>query len=45
VEEEEEEEDSRQGVILQLKERKTDRGENCITMNFTACILHRILLG
>jgi hypothetical protein len=25
--------------------RKTDHGENCIMMNFTACILHRILLG
>jgi hypothetical protein len=25
--------------------RKTDRGQNCIMMNFTACILHRILLG
>jgi len=25
--------------------RKTDRGENCVMMNFTACILHRILLG
>jgi hypothetical protein len=24
--------------------RKTDRGEHCIMMNFTACILHRILL-
>jgi hypothetical protein len=22
-----------------------DRGENCIMMNFTACILHLILLG
>jgi hypothetical protein len=30
---------------LDLKGRKTDRGENCIMMNFTACILHRILLG
>jgi hypothetical protein len=27
-----------------LKVRKMDRGENCIKMNFTACILHRILL-
>jgi hypothetical protein len=26
-------------------ERKTYRGENCIMMNFIACILHRILLG
>jgi hypothetical protein len=25
--------------------RKIDSGENCIMMNFTACILHRILLG
>jgi hypothetical protein len=25
---------------LDLKGRKTDRGENCIMMNFTACILH-----
>jgi hypothetical protein len=25
--------------------RKMDHGENCIMMNFTACILHRILLG
>jgi hypothetical protein len=25
--------------------RKTDRRENCIIMKFTACILHRILLG
>jgi hypothetical protein len=25
--------------------RKMDRGENCIMMNFIACILHRILLG
>jgi hypothetical protein len=25
--------------------RKTDHGENCIMMNFIACILHRILLG
>jgi hypothetical protein len=24
---------------------KTDHGENCIIMNFTACILHLILLG
>jgi hypothetical protein len=28
-----------------LKGMKTDRGKNCIMMNFTACILHRILLG
>jgi hypothetical protein len=26
--------------IFCLKWRKTDRGENCIMMNFTACILH-----
>jgi hypothetical protein len=25
--------------------RKMDHGENCIMMNFTACTLHRILLG
>jgi hypothetical protein len=31
--------------IFGPKGRKTDRGENCILMNFTACILHRILLG
>jgi hypothetical protein len=31
--------------VLDLKGRKTDRGENCIMMNFTACILHRIFLG
>jgi hypothetical protein len=30
---------------LDLKGRKTDRGENCIMMNFTAVILYRILLG
>jgi hypothetical protein len=30
---------------LDLKGRKTDRGENCIMMNFIACVLHRILLG
>jgi hypothetical protein len=24
---------------------KINRGENCIMMDFTACILHRILLG
>jgi hypothetical protein len=30
---------------LDLKGRKTDSGENCIMMNFTACILHGILLG
>jgi hypothetical protein len=33
------------GGYLHLKGSKTDRGENCIMMNFTACILHRILLG
>jgi hypothetical protein len=31
--------------IFGLKGRKTDHGENCIMMNFTACILHRILSG
>jgi hypothetical protein len=25
--------------------RKTNRGENCVMINFVACILHRILLG
>jgi hypothetical protein len=30
---------------LELKGKKTDRGENCIMMNFIVCILHRILLG
>jgi hypothetical protein len=25
--------------------REEDHGENCIMMNFTACILYRILLG
>jgi hypothetical protein len=24
--------------------RKMDHGEHCLMMNFTACILHRILL-
>jgi hypothetical protein len=33
------------GGYLDLKGRKMDHGENCIRMNFTACILHRILLG
>jgi hypothetical protein len=28
---------------LDLKGRKTDHGENCIMMNFIACILHRIV--
>jgi hypothetical protein len=32
-------------ILETLKGRKTDHGENCIMMNFTACILHRILLG
>jgi hypothetical protein len=32
-------------LTLDLKRRKTERGRNCIKMNFTACILHRILLG
>jgi hypothetical protein len=27
------------------RKRKMGHGENCIMMNFTACILHRILLG
>jgi hypothetical protein len=27
------------------KREETDHGENCILMNFTACILHPILLG
>jgi hypothetical protein len=31
--------------IFGPRKRKTDRRENCIMMNFTACILHRILLG
>jgi hypothetical protein len=31
--------------IFGPKVRKTDRGENSIMMNFTACVLHRILLG
>jgi hypothetical protein len=30
---------------LVLKGRKLDHGENCIMMNFTAYILHQILLG
>jgi hypothetical protein len=30
--------------IFGPKRRKTDRGEKCIMMNFTACILHWILL-
>jgi hypothetical protein len=30
---------------LDLKGRKTDHGENCIMMNFAACILHLMLLG
>jgi hypothetical protein len=30
---------------VDLKGRKTDRAENYIMMNFTACILHQILLG
>jgi hypothetical protein len=30
--------------IFRPKRMKKDRGENCIMMNFTACILHRILL-
>jgi hypothetical protein len=31
--------------IFDLKRKKKDLGENCIMMNFTACILHLILLG
>jgi hypothetical protein len=31
--------------IFGPKWRKKDREENCIMMNFKACILHRILLG
>jgi hypothetical protein len=31
--------------IFDLKGKKTDRGENCIMMNFTDCILHLILSG
>jgi hypothetical protein len=31
--------------IFGPKGRKTDREENCMMMNFIACILHRILLG
>jgi len=30
---------------LDQKGRKTDRGENCKMMNFTACMFHQILLG
>jgi hypothetical protein len=32
-------------LFLRTVLRKMDHGENCIMMNFTACILHRILLG
>jgi hypothetical protein len=31
--------------VVDLKGRKMDHGENCVIMNFTACILRRILLG
>jgi hypothetical protein len=31
--------------IFGPRRRKMDCGENCIMMNFTACILYRILLG
>jgi hypothetical protein len=31
--------------IFGPKGMKTDRGDNCIMMNFIACVLHRILLG
>jgi hypothetical protein len=30
---------------LELIGRKTDRGENCIIMNFIACILHLVFIG
>jgi hypothetical protein len=30
--------------IFGPKRRKTDRGENCMMINFMACLLHRILL-
>jgi hypothetical protein len=29
---------------LDLRRSKTGRGENCIMMNFTACIFHRIFV-
>jgi hypothetical protein len=32
-------------VLRRIFGRKRYHGENCIMMNFTACILHRILLG
>jgi hypothetical protein len=34
--------------VLDIQSEKLctgDRGENCTVMNFTACILHQILLG
>jgi hypothetical protein len=31
--------------IFGPKREEDDRGENCITMSFITCILHRILLG
>jgi hypothetical protein len=31
--------------IFDLKGRKMDQEENCIMINFIACILHLILLG
>jgi hypothetical protein len=31
--------------IFGPKGKKVDREENCIMMNFTACILYRIFLG
>jgi hypothetical protein len=31
--------------IFVPKRRKTDGGENCIMMNFIACIVHLILSG
>jgi hypothetical protein len=33
------------GEYLDLKGRETGRGEKCIMMNLTTCILHQILLG
>jgi hypothetical protein len=31
--------------IFEPKREEDDLGENCIMMNFTTCILHRILSG
>jgi hypothetical protein len=33
------------GIFGPKREENLDHGENCIMMNFTACILRRILLG